>query len=155
MIHSGSVAWPASSIKMCVKWLRGKQAETNLGKEFWNRNVKSSPGYNPSRIYYKTLFGFIIVRFERNDSLKIFNPNNNSISLYRSDVKKRKWSKLQKRLEKSNTEVKLSWGLGPTNTDHNVVIWIHALHENSSSIGRTEVSLEQFFICNGHGSGRK
>ena len=90
MMHSGSVAWPASSIKMCVKWLRGKQAETNLGKEFWNRNVKSSPGYNPSRIYYKTLFGFIIVRFERNDSLKIFNRNNNSVSLYRSDVKETK-----------------------------------------------------------------
>ena len=54
MMHSGSVAWPASSIKMCVKWLRGKQAETNLGKEFWNRNVKSSHGYNPSRIDYKS-----------------------------------------------------------------------------------------------------
>ena len=39
MMHSGSVAWPASSIKMCVKWLRGKQAETNLGKWFWNRKV--------------------------------------------------------------------------------------------------------------------
>ena len=153
MMHSGSVAWPASSIKMCVKWLRGKQAETNLGKEFWNRNVKSSPGYNPSRIDYKTLFGFIFVRFERNDSLKIFNPNNNSISLYRSDVKERNWSKLQKK--KKAIEVKLSWALGPTNTDHNVIIWIHVLQENSSSIGRTELSLEQFFICNGHESSRK
>ena len=41
MMHSGSVACPASSIKMCVKWLRGKQAETNLGKWFWNKKVKS------------------------------------------------------------------------------------------------------------------
>ena len=60
MMHSGSVAWPASSIKMCVKWLRGKQAETNLGKQFWNKKVKSLPCYDPSRvtrIIYKPLFG--------------------------------------------------------------------------------------------------
>ena len=84
MMHSGSVAWPASSIKMCVKWLRGKQAETNLGKWFWNRKVLkilthprrprgfpsphlmplgfrgwSLPGYDPStimKIIYKPFF---------------------------------------------------------------------------------------------------
>ena len=43
-------------------------------------------------------------------------------------------------------EVKLSLGLGPKNTDHNAVIGIHVLQENSSSIlGRTELSLEEFF----------
>jgi len=31
MIHSGSVACPASSMKMWLKWLRGNFAETNLG----------------------------------------------------------------------------------------------------------------------------
>ena len=33
MMHSGSVACPASSMKMWLKWLRGNFAETNLGRD--------------------------------------------------------------------------------------------------------------------------
>ena len=53
MIHSGSVAWPASSMKMCVKWSRGNNADTNLRK--WCKN-KSFGGQTSCRTITRVCF---------------------------------------------------------------------------------------------------